>query len=542
MSSHGPLPPLGSGQWPTWKQAQWPEPGDPTRLQVWVYPGQPSYASGEQASFHLSSSADEVWLTVARDGVHPQVLTRLGPIRGRLHEVPADVVSEGCRWPASFHLQIPPEWPSGGYLLIAEGRRGDQWVSQDGFFAIRAHPCVGARNPSIALIASTYTWNAYNDWGGASSYTSPHATPGLGFAPRLSLQRPWSRGQIRCPVGAPRFGSIRQPPIGWAVRHEWTEWAYANGYAHWSASAGWARYDGLMCRWLESQDIGFDLLTQWDLDRDPSILQGYACVITCGHDEYWSAMGRGVLAEFIADGGNHARFGGNIMWQVRADPKAQTTECYKFCDDADPERDGPRDSRTGAFEGLAINRPPVTEFGGNATRGMYAGWGGASIRGVRGFIVYRPRHWAFDGIDAYYGDVIGAATNLVSYEADGVDYTMVNGLPVPTGSDGTPPDLQILALAPTTAEEEDHGNPGSVFDPVDHDLAGIAKARYGTDTPEHRDLCRYGAAMITSMSTQGGAVFCAGSTEWPASLDQGDRACERITRNVLTRFTDPVAR
>lgn len=527
-------PPLATGQWCTWQDAQWPELPDPSRLQVWVYPGQPSYAPGETATFHISSNADEVWLHIVRHGATPQTVVRLGPAPGVWHDTPADVVANGCRWPATFAVDIPRDWSSGGYIVVAEGRTGDDRVSQDGFFVLRASADHRAR---LSLIASTYTWNAYNDWGGASSYTALRgAFPGA-FEPRLSLQRPWSRGQIRCPVGAPRFGSIRKPAIGWAVRHEWTEWAYANGYAHWSASSGWARYDGLMAAWLEGEGFTFDVVSQWDLDRDPHVLDGYSCVITCGHDEYWSATGRAVLAGFLAAGGRHARFGGNIMWQVRADARAQVTECYKFRADDDPHRHGPVAMRTGAFEGLAINQPPVTEFGGNATRGMYAGWGGSSIRGVGGFIVYRPRHWAFEGLDAYFGDVIGADTNVVSYEADGVDYTVRNGLPYPTGSDGAPESLEILALTPTTSEEEDHGNPGSLFDPLDNDLAGIATLLYGSDSPEHRDLCRYGAAMITSMSVGPGEVFCAGSTEWPASLHSGDRACATVTRNVLRRFT-----
>ncbi len=527
-------PALAEGQWRTWQDAQWPEIPDASRSQVWVYPGQPSYAPGDTATFHVSSNADSVRLSIVRDGATPQTMAQLGPQPGTWHEMPADAVSEGCRWPAAFTFAIPEEWPSGGYVIVAEGMSGDTRVSQDGFFVVRGHP---SRRAPLALIASTYTWNAYNDWGGASSYTALRGVfPGT-FAPQLSLLRPWSRGQIRCPVGAPRFGSIRRPPIGWAVRHEWTEWAYANGYAHWSASSGWARYDGLMAAWLEREGMAFDLISQWDLDRDPSILDDYSCVITCGHDEYWSAHGRQVLARFLSAGGKHARFGGNIMWQVRADVQAQVTECYKFRADDDPHRLGPVEMRTGAFEGLAIDRPPVTEFGGNATRGMYAGWGGSAIRGVGGFIVYRPRHWAFDGLDAYFGDVIGAETNVASYEADGVDYTVRNGLPYPTGSDGTPDTLEILALTPTTSEEENHGNPGSLFDPLDNDLAGIAILRYGSDTPEHRDLCRYGAAMITSMPVGRGEVFCAGSTEWSTSLYQGDRECAIITRTVLRRFT-----
>lgn len=530
-------PELATGQWRTWQDAQWPEIPDPTQLQVWVYPGQPSYAPGETATFQVSSNADEVRLHVARHTDPSQTLLSLGPLPGMWRDVPEDVVTDGCRWPATFTLRIPDDWPSGGYIIVAEGRTGEQRVSQDGFFVLRA---LVERRASLVLIASTYTWNAYNDWGGASSYSALRDVYPWSFSPKLSLQRPWSRGQIRCPVGAPRFGSIRRPPINWAVRHEWTEWAYANGYAHWSASSGWARYDGLMATWLSRENFACDLISQWDLDRDPNVLDGYTCVITCGHDEYWSASGRAVLSEFLAAGGRHARFGGNIMWQVRADAQEQSTECYKFRANDDPQRHGPVAARTGAFEGLAIDRPPVTEFGGNATRGMYAGWGGSSIRGVGGFIVYRPRHWAFDGLDTYFGDVIGADTNVVSYEADGVDYTVRNGLPFPTGSDGTPEALEILALTPTTSEEENHGNPGSLFDPLDNDLAGIAVSRYGSDTPEHRDLCRYGAAMITSMNVGRGEVFCAGSTEWPASLHQGDRECAVITRNVLRRFTTAV--
>ena len=531
----GDCPPLARGQWRTWQDVQWSEVPDASRLQVWAYAGQPSYQPGEIAGIHTSTNADEIEITIVHDGATPQVLARLGPQQGAWLDTPADAPSAGCGWPATFALTIGEDWPSGGYLVCARATRGSEQVSQDAFFAVRAAP---ERRSSLALILSTYTWNAYNDWGGASSYTALRDRFPRAFSPALSLQRPWSRGQVRCPVGAPRFGSVINPPIGWAVRHEWTEWAFANGYAHWSASAGWARYDGLMAKWLESEGIPFDVVTQWDLDRDSQILDGYTCVITSGHDEYWSAGGRASLAAHLAQGGHHARFGGNIMWQVRADDRTQTTECYKFAADEDPSRDGPVEQRTGAFEGLAINRPPVTEFGGNATRGMYAGWGGASIRGSRGFTIYRPRHWAFQGLDAYYGEVIGSGSNLVSYEVDGVDYTMVSGLPYPTGSDGTPDSLEILALTPTVAFEEDHGNPGSLFDPLESDLAGVATLRYGSDTPEHRDRCRYGAGMITSMTYPGGSgmVFCAGTTEWPASLASGDRACSIITHNVLQRF------
>lgn len=526
---------ISTGQWRSWQDEPWPELPDQSRLQAWVYTDQPSYEPGDPVAFHACTTASAFTLTVIRDGSIPGVVAEIGPLPGAWHSTPVDAPSRGCDWPVAAEFTIPGDWPSGGYVVVIEARDGDRTVVQEGFFAVRSRP--ESRAP-ITLVLSTYTWNAYNDWGGASSYSALADRWPFGFSPTLSLRRPWGRGFIRCPVGVPRFGSVAAPPIGWAVRHEWAEWAYANGYARWAASAGWARFDGLMARWLGEQGIDFDVITQWDLDRDVEALTGTNCVVTCGHDEYWTSVGRQRLAAFLDNGGSHARFGGNILWQVRADWVRGTTECYKFREELDPMRDGPSAHRTGAFEGITIADPPFSDFGGSGIRGTYAGWGGNSPRGQRGFVVYRPRHWAFEGTDTYFADVVGGESSVVTYESDGVDFGFRYGLPYPTGDDGCPPELEILALTPTTLEEEDHGNPGSVFDPLDNDLGGITRLLLGEDTPENRDRLRYGAAMITSLRRGRGEVFCAGSTEWPFALDRGDRVCQIITRNVLRRFAE----
>lgn len=524
---------LAEGQWLSHKGVRWPEIPDGSQLQIWAYSGQPSYAPGDVAEFHVSTTAAHFNLTIIRDGISPTVLTKVGPVPGVWHPTPPAASSAGCNWPVSVALRIPDSWQPGGYIVVASAEDSRGVVSQDAFFALRGLP---AKRSPIALVLSTYTWNAYNDWGGANSYSADPSVSDRGFATRLSLQRPWARGLIRAPKGAPRFGSQPPPAIGGAIRHEWSEWAYAHGYTRYAACAGWAKFDGLMARWLEADGWQFDLVTQWDLDRDPEVLSGRDAVVTCGHDEYWSGQGRGRLRDFIEGGGNHARFGGNIMWQVRANWKEQYTECFKFDMHEDPRIDGPIEVRTGAFEGLGIAQPPVTEFGANGGRGIYSGWGGHAPRGVRGFIVYRPQHWAFAGTDCYYGDVLGETTSLVSYEADGLDYTFRDGLPYPTGADGAPAELTILALTPVTLEEEDHGNPGSQFETLDHDLRGIARLLFGEDSPESRDRCRYGSAVMTSMQRGRGEVFCAGTTEWANSLTLGDEACATITRNVLGRF------
>jgi len=74
---------------------------------------------------------------------------------------------------------------------------------------------------------------------------------------------------------------------------------------------------GPFIAWAESQGYGVDVVTQVDLHRDGSILDGYAVVCFIGHDEYWSASMRDHLDAWVDAGGRVARFGGNFLWQVR---------------------------------------------------------------------------------------------------------------------------------------------------------------------------------------------------------------------------------
>ena len=533
------------GQWLTWLEritADGPST-DPEALEIWGYTDQPSYAPGETVGLHVSTAAATWGFEVWRDGhTFDKVYEQRG-LAGAGYPIPDDVVASGCGWPQGASFEIPAGWASGGYIVVLRAEQDGREVTQDAFFVLRA--AEPGRNSRLAMVAATYTWQEYNDWGGGCGYFSDeyvdHTAPPLevrekSFKPRLSFHRPWSRGLIRTPVGAPR---LAQPPlpVGAAVGIPAADWAISQGYSVWTVAAGWARYDALTFRWLETNGYEPELLSQWDLDRDPGVLDGYRVVVTTGHDEYWTAAGRGVLDRFIEHGGRYARLAGNIVWQVRMEDDLRTQVCHKYAAHADPERySDDIDRRTGAFEAHYIDRPPVTTFGANGFRGVYSRMGGLSPRGAGGFIVYRPGHWAFDGADVYYGDVLGAGVPLVGYETDGVAYTFRRGLPYPTGDDGTPEGLEILALTPVTLEEEDHGQAGNLISIADGDLAFAAEALFGEDTPENRDRIRYGSAVITAMAKGVGEVFCAGTTEWCHALARGDIQVETITRNVLNRF------
>lgn len=535
---------------------------DEAVLQIWGYTSQPAYKVGDTVDLHVATTARTFSVRIVRDGATRDVVYARSGCRGEWCDTPANAFAVGCRWPANVSVKISEEWRPGGYVveLTAGDERGT--TQQEAFFVLR--PERPGRSSRLALVVATYTWQEYNDWGGGSGYNLKAEARGIGsasagivaaatsvqdrirrartlegFAPRLSYERPWARGFIALPVGAPRVTLQHAPPIGAPVRHPQVEWALANGYSLFCGYAGWAQYEALFVRWAEERSYNPELLTQWDLDQTPHLLDAYDCVVTVGHDEYWSATGRERLDGFVEAGGRYARLAGNIMWKVRLEDQGKTQVCYKYVSDADPMAEERDRERTGAFEEPSVNDPPVTTFGANGGRGIYSRWGGAAPRGVGGFIVYRPRHWAFEGTDLYYGDVLGADLPLVGFEADGVTYTVTNGIPVPTSEDGAPQRLEILGLTPVTLEEEEHGNMGSVLMAGDGDLAYLAQRLGGGDTPAGREKVRYGAAVMTYMTKGAGEVFCGGTTEWPYALAQKHPMVERVVCNALDRFLQP---
>jgi hypothetical protein len=510
---------------------------DRSRLEVWGYAGRPSYAPGESLALHVSTTARTFDVLVYRDGGEREVVYEARGLAGAWHPTPDDAYAAGCGWPVAHTVEVPAAWRPGAYVIefTASDERGT--AVQDGFFVVR--PEAPGRDARIAVVLATYTWQSYNDWGGGCAYSLDVPAGDVeGFSPRLAFERPWARGLIRQPSGAPRIAIGDALPIGWAPRREQGEWALANGYSCWSGSAGWAQFDGHFVRWAERAGYAIELLTQWDLDRDPSCLRDYACVVTVGHDEYWTARGRRALDDFVETGGRYARFAGNIMWQVRVVDELRTQVSYKMAPEADPlAASADRARRTGAFESAEIGDPPVTTFGANGARGVYSRVGGASPRGVGGFVVYRNDHWAFAGTDLYYADVLGRDVPLVGYESDGLAYTFDNGLPIATGEDGAPPELEILALTPVTRVEEDHGTPGAFLMMGSEEVGGAARTLFGEDTPATRQAISRGAAVMTWMPKGDGEVLCGGSTEWPWALACGERIAERVVANVLDRYS-----
>lgn len=524
-----------------WHVSHWYEAPreDPALPEVYVYTDAMSYAPGDTVVFHGSSTAPRFSLEIWRDGVTPDCVHARDELAGEFAPMPQHAYRDGCAWPEVHRWAVPADAASGFYRVAAWCERTDgSRFLQHHFFVVRPAADQPRQKGRFLFLLSTSTWTAYNDWGGANSYDGIDGPNGKQFSPVLSTLRPWTRGLVWLPPGAPRLCDAVPRAAGEAPRYPTKEWAYTNGYAQYYASSGWAQFERHFAVWAEREGYAFDIITQTDLHYRPELLDAYGTVVIAGHDEYWTRQMREAIDGYVDGGGRVARFAGNFMWQIRLEDEGGRQVCYKArADKEDPVAGGPDNTYlTGAWEQQSVNWPGATTFGVNGWRGTYSSWGGFAPRASRGFTVYRPRHWAFAGLDMHYGDVLGAEAGIFAYEVDGVEYTFRHGLPYPTYEDGVPQGTEILALSPAVHDEEMHDGEGFRYYIKDDGAARRTKALCGDDSPQAIERYKYGCGVIVSFSRGKGEVFTAGSCEWIMGLTRNCAYTQGITRNVLNRF------
>jgi hypothetical protein len=452
------------------RQAEWfaprlnyvlPVPEAPRRV-VEGYASQISYSAGDTVKLHVSCSAPEYAVEVSRMG---DVRHKKAGLVGKEHPIPKDASSHGCRWPVGHEFSTKG-WPSGYYHVRLTATRDGKKHESSAFFILR--PAEPGKSAKILMPLSTNTYNAYTNWGGYSLYAY-HARNRV-QGRRVSFERP--------------------------------QYSQFN------------RWEEHFVRWAEKAGYKIDYCANLDIEQRPELLKAYKLVLSVGHDEYWSAGMRDALEKYISGGGNVAFFSGNTCcWQVRPEEDGKALVCYKQAYRADPLfAKGERKILATLWSHHLLNRPENGLTGVGFLHGGYHRSHGQLMTGSGAFTVERPDHWLFEGTKLAKGALFGGKHKIVGYECDGCEFTRKGGLPVPTGSDGTPKDFTILATAPAKWHPDDaewyekwpKGHTG-------HAVVGIYK--------------------------RGGTVFTVGTTDWARGLQGGDLAVERITKNVLDRLS-----
>lgn len=499
---------------------------DASNLSIWGYTDAMSYVPGDRVKVHVSTSAEHWQLTVTRDHLTPQVVYQQAQLSGQFYHCPEDASVNGCRWPEALSFGVGDDWPSGMYVLTFTGFRGEQSVTEHHMMVVRAKPKTRTK---ALLLCATGTWLAYNCWGGSSAYEGITGSNGDQFSPYLSWQRPWTRGFCKLPKGAPRAVPEKPPLDGDMVRYPYMEWAYAYGYSKKYASAGWASYERHFVHWAEAQGMQVDMATLHDLHEDGDLLQGYDCVISVGHDEYWSANMRHAVDTWVEAGGKVARFAGNYMWQIRIEGQQQV--CFKYlAKQRDPIQDH---TMTGSWDEPAVAWPGCQTFGANALQGVYSNLGRCAADSY--YRVYQPEHWAFQGCDLSLGEALSVDARVYGYEVDGLDVVMSNGRPMATGKDGADPAIHILAMGEASNSELDQQVWGETLYIGDGDARWILASGARGDAATFSQAAKGNGVMIHWQRGRG-EIFNAATCEWVMGLARKGGCIERITNNVLRRF------
>jgi len=484
-----------------------------------AYCGRHSYVVGDAVEVHVSTRSPTFDLKIVRDGAEITHVASISQNKGSYYKSPANVVEEGCSWPVAVSFPVESTWRSGFYRI--ELRTSDGAFAET-FFVVRA------KTPTapILWVIETNTWVAYNSYGGANTYSSEGAVYQAG-APRVSLLRPLPRGFLGVDTEMPRLIDMS----------EFNAWREAGRYDFWCGGASWAARGQVFARWLENEGYEVDYAVSSDLQFMPELLSRYRAMLSVGHDEYWTWEMRDAVEDFIDRGGHVAFLTGNTAyWQVRLEKGGTQLVAYKVAVDQDPVM-GTADERrnTGLWSNRRTQRTENKMTGLSFTRGGYSRIAGATPGSAGGYTIYRPDHWALAGVELSYGDQLGLEHKVIGYENDGCEFQFYNGLPYPTGRDGTPENFEIIGLAPATLFDRETAPDGFYPQGALPDLELVALQLEGRVEEETLARYRCGHAIIGSyISLAGGVVFNSGTTDWVQVLE--DEKVSKITRNVLNRM------
>lgn len=403
------------------------------------------------SNFPLRGSSRSFAIAIYRIGAGEVLVHSDGGTAGS-HPRPPRSYASGCGWPPAYALQVGRDWPSGPYKAVLADADGTAGAPIH--FVVR--PAFGSTTSEMVLCWPVTTHQAYNADGGRNLYPTQDPTR----ARLVSFDRPTPGPD--------------EPEL-----------------AFW--------------RWMCGGGQVVDCCTSIDLHVDPGLLDRYRLLLSVGHDEYWSKEMRDNVESFIGRGGNAAFFSGNACWwQVRLEDDCRTMVCCKNAIE-DPMT-GVDDSRvTVNWCSAPVNRPENLMTGVSYRSGAGNWTGTPEARAALATASYRVQaadHWVFEGTGLRNGDLFAAGG--VGYETDAAELALEDGVPRPTGVDGTPLDFTVLATA---------------------DL---------------RDWRRFGVGGHATMGTYGnfGTVFTAATVGWGSAL--GDPVVATITRNVLARLRQPI--
>ena len=244
---------------------------------------------GGTVQFKINTDATEYRIDIYRLGYYDGDGARLV---GSIDHTGADIqptpivdlttaTVDAGNWSVTDTWNVPADAVSGVYiakLVREDGTQGENQIP----FVVRDD----GSHSDIVFQTSDTTWQAYNDWGGASLYTDTLGN-GASRAYAVSYNRPLDTTETNSVFGDGEYAAI--------------QWLEKNGY-----------------------DVSY--IAGVDTARSGSELLDHNLFLSVGHDEYWSADQRANVEAARDAGVNLAFWGGNdVYWETRWAPSLDST-------------------------------------------------------------------------------------------------------------------------------------------------------------------------------------------------------------------------
>jgi N,N-dimethylformamidase len=442
---------------------------------------------GEQAEFRVHAP-EQYKLTLWRYGLKKELVRTIGwidehgPGANRQVLPDGDFTQTGAQWNKEGFSSPPviraPE-RSGLYYL---------WMRAPSGRAFSFPWVVAPKQPQsdIAVLASTNTWNAYNNFGGRSNYVNADRLPDV---PVVNSRQDLGRYQDGSPFGVWKPKDDEYRPLSFD-RPEPINDLFDNPEAadpvQGRVQCGVAPAEWRLYAWLEFEGYTYDLYAEAQLHDGTLPLDRYRVLVIAVHPEYWTReMYLSVKSWVFERGGRLMYLGGNgLNCEVTLDAEGRM-RCLSHLNSVHGELGGHSEDGSVQYESR-MHRTLESEAN---LLGVVCTESG--IMTAAPYQVVDASHWAFAGTPLRTGDVFGEKTlhERVSGGASGHE--------TDKRSASSPPGTQLLAKG---------------LNPDDG-----------------------GAEVVFHETSSGGAVFSVGSITWVSALFT-DESVSIVTRNVLERL------
>jgi hypothetical protein len=308
-----------------------------------------SYFPGQTIQFKVHAPNSRFSITLIRYGKTEEIVTYIPTILGFPQNYSQDAYQKGANWKTSYAFTVPGNWRSGMYAAELSDSKGKFYIT---FLIKNSYP----KSKDIAVLSSTNTWEAYNDWGGKSLYTYQKVNNKAIYQQIVSFERPNPSANPNGNVGH-----------------------LANGERH-------------ILGWLESKGYYYNMIADIDLNNDPKVLDPYKVLIISTHSEYWTLEMYNNLEAFLKRGGTVLYLSGNgISW--RAALKNDQIEVMK----------------NGGYHTLTKGRGGhISDLGLPESKILGVRYRNTGFSIPSAFSVINPNHWIFSHTGLKKGDLIGA--------------------------------------------------------------------------------------------------------------------------------------